>query len=1056
MKRIVVFFTTLITLFLGTIVVSNAATTSEATENLLKKNAYFEIYGNKQTAPMSVSEAGTESINTISNSLNYTATDLTLEGKNGFDVSIKRDYETLSPVSYTSNVKDVITIGLNNVNPTKSFSYNYVVKYYLDNDVSKPYYILYETLSEIKRFENGDNTLTARHLEDAYKIYPYSTDPTVSKENTDYYYYTGNEFDYFYRVRQVTYNNTASTFTLYRDMNSSPILIRDYVKTEHYKIETLGNHVYHIGSGWTYKLPTMQLVDISIVDYDVPGHPFFQVKTYKYEFIDEEFGQSLTCTTEFTQYPNGTIENVNNSIYTVNIEGKPSYNSQMYTVLNTFSVGEVDQIFDGIVIERYDGVKFYFTDGGMLQKKTDRFGNEIIYNFTGNPSSSNSFSCKLLSITDTYGRVISFAEEGNVKTISVDGVEMVRYITEKQNDASVDPQNKYVVDGTATLTVQKGEPGASGNTIKYKHTLEQSRWKLTADGTGISSKYGGIFVTDHYLLDEIELSTGGKINYRYNCETATSRDFLTKEVFRMSEKWESDPGQTEIKQNYNTYEWDKDSYSQPISITSNANVTVKDNYNRKNQLTKKTTTYSDGKKVVQDYTYSDTNPEGVSLISELYEVTTISGKSITKTTNKTYNKYHQPTSVAENDRQTLTTYNDYGLPIEQKQKQSDGVYVGTKNTYSEDGKKVIKTESFKQTGDTYEYFETTDFEYNQYGEVTKTTAYNEPQVNVVTDIAYNYAPEEEGILYTKTTTVNDVEHVEGQTSVSTHEKYDKMGNLVYQKDGNNNVIAITYDKLGRPLVQTNPDGTTNQFSYDSVSNEIILTNQNNVKQKIKYDKLGREHAIYMEEPGQGYQKMKQTDYDLFSRPIKISLYAESETTPSGVMEYTYYADSSPKSETAKEGSKVLSKKDYAYAINNSLNQTTVEVYSTDTAKTQIVQKTDIHGVIKEQQAIFDGKTYTQSFTHDTLGNVLTTTDFRANDENYTNKAVQKNTYDHANRVTKQEVLKDDGTYMESTVTYDKLGRAVSATDFNGNTVTTAYNKLNKETEVVTPMEENVT
>ena len=76
MKRIIIFFTTLITLFIGTIVVSNAATTSEATENLLKKNAYFEIYGNKQTAPMSVSEAGTESINTMNNSLSYTATDL--------------------------------------------------------------------------------------------------------------------------------------------------------------------------------------------------------------------------------------------------------------------------------------------------------------------------------------------------------------------------------------------------------------------------------------------------------------------------------------------------------------------------------------------------------------------------------------------------------------------------------------------------------------------------------------------------------------------------------------------------------------------------------------------------------------------------------------------------------------------------------------------------------------------------------------------------------------------------------------------------------------------
>ena len=126
-------------------------------------------------------------------------------------------------------------------------------------------------------------------------------------------------------------------------------------------------------------------------------------------------------------------------------------------------------------------------------------------------------------------------------------------------------------------------------------------------------------------------------------------------------------------------------------------------------------------------------------------------------------------------------------------------------------------------------------------------------------------------------------------SVSTHEKYDNLGNLVYQKDENNNITAITYDKLGRPLVQTNPDGTTNQFSYDSVSNEIILTNQNNVKQKIKYDKLGREHAIYMEEPGQGYQKMKQTDYDLFSRPIKISLFANSETTPSsGVSRGRFY------------------------------------------------------------------------------------------------------------------------------------------------------------------------
>ncbi|MBU5451507.1 hypothetical protein, partial [Acetivibrio sp. MSJd-27] len=113
-------------------------------------------------------------------------------------------------------------------------------------------------------------------------------------------------------------------------------------------------------------------------------------------------------------------------------------------------------------------------------------------------------------------------------------------------------------------------------------------------------------------------------------------------------------------------------------------------------------------------------------------------------------------------------------------------------------------------------------------------------------------------------------------------------------DFNGNTVTTAYNKLNKET-------------------EVVTPMEENVTAKVNYfyDNLGREHAIYMEEPGSGYQKMKQTDYDLFSRPIKISLFAESETTPSGVMEYTYYADSSPKSETAKEGSKVLSKKDYA-------------------------------------------------------------------------------------------------------------------------------------------------
>ena len=93
--------------------------------------------------------------------------------------------------------------------------------------------------------------------------------------------------------------------------------------------------------------------------------------------------------------------------------------------------------------------------------------------------------------------------------------------------------------------------------------------------------------------------------------------------------------------------------------------------------------------------------------------------------------------------------------MEQKQLQSEGVYVGTKNTYSADGKSVVKSENFKQDGSAYTYYETTDYEYNQYGEITKTTAHNEPGASVVTDITYDYEPEETGILYSKTTTMNN-------------------------------------------------------------------------------------------------------------------------------------------------------------------------------------------------------------------------------------------------------------------------------------------------------------
>ena len=1046
MKKSILSLFVFLILSIGCISVAYAETHTEKIENLIKKEAYFEVYGNKLDAPTSVTEAGTETVNGFNNSLNFSATDLTLPGKNGFDFSIKRDFDTLTAGEGSTVYLDMQSIYYLKWadNYARNTTRNIITKYYLDNDRSQPYYILFKSITEMKQFEETPGVIKVGDLNTEKRLFlRENIDDWVSSHRNQEAYASKEvqEFEYFYRINDIV--TRENSYTLYRDMEKSPVTVTCKSTNTYYTAADEGPGTIHLGGGWNIKLPSLKYSNEYAEDL---------YKTFYYKFYDPETGLTVrysmeykkdNTTKRYTDFRNAYLETV----------GTAGYHDQtkMYRIVSNLSPGLPYEERPGCCIERYDGVKFYFSAQGGLLKKEDRFGNLITYNYasgTENPSSQ----AIPASITDSYGRTISIEREESNACIKVDGVPMVTYQFYETNDASIDPEAIQRDDNQLTLSVQKGEAGAAGSTIRYNMTPLQCKWYLTQ----FDLLYRGSTNIYHAAITSIELATGASINYEYKIQKDKWRqgDELGKEYPRLSARWETTPDQPNEKQNYSTYNWEKKSPNY-VSQNVDENVEKEEVYNNKCQRIKTVYTYSDGKKIVQDYTYSDGNPEGVSLISQLVETTTISGKSNTKTTNKTYNKYHQPLTINESGRQTKITYNDYGLPIEQKQKQSDGVYVGTKNTYSEDGKKVIKTESFKQTGETYEYFETTDFEYNQYGEVTKTTAHNEPQANAVTDIAYNYAPEEEGILYTKTTTVNDVEHVDNRTNISILEKYDHYGNRVYNTCPKGCITTTTFDKLGRPLIQTNPDQTTRQFSYDSIQNEIILTNENGINQKIKFDKLGREQAIYMNEPGVGYHKIKQTDYDLFNRPIKISLFADSETTPSSVMEYTYYADSSPKSETAKEGSKVLSKKDYAYAISNSLNQTTVEVYSDNTAKTQIVQSMDLFNSLKEQRVSFNGKIYTQTFTHDTLGNVLTTTDFRANDENYTNKEVIKNTYDHANRVMKQEVQKDDGTYMESSTVYDKLGRVVSFTDFNGNTKTIKYNKVDKEIEIITPVENNV-
>ena len=673
MKKILFFIIAFFTLLFGGAVSANADTTTEALQNLLKKDAVFEIYGNNQTAPMSVTEAGSENINTVNNSMNFSATDLTLPGKNGFDVNITRSHDSMAADRTGENYVNLTEIlyanilydSYGDVRPRQTRTQNIVAKYYLDNDVSKPYYILFKSVTEMKIFEETPGVIQVGDLSDEKKCY--TTEDISTKlnytNNYDMDFYQADAsfpFPYFYRIHDITTSN--NTYTLYRDSSESPYKIKCIFKTDYYLDADTGWNTVNLNAGWYIKVPMLYLNEALGKDTNIDAY------VYRYKFYDPDTGTEARYTLELSKDKTTNLYTVPYGyIQGVNINGHHA-ETNMYKIITNLNPRLPEDERPECCIERYDGVRFYFSPKGTILRKEDRFGNAIKYTFTSDSSIS-----RLTAMEDSYGRQITFEKDAQDTYIKVDGETMLSYYYEKINDESIDPQSKLDDDDKLVLTVQKGEAGAAGSTIEYNMRSRQCMW----DVNSAQKVYKGMAIVYHCVIESIELSTGGKIHFEYGIEGTT-------------------------------------------------------------------------------YTYSDGNPEGASLIKKLVETTTLNRNSVTKTTDKTYNEYHQPTSISENDRYTKITYNDYGLPIEQKQKQSDGVYVGTKNTYSEDGKKVIKTESFKQTGDTYEYFETTDFEYNQYGEVTKTTAHNEPSASVVTDIAYNYAPEEEGILYTKTTTVTDL------------------------------------------------------------------------------------------------------------------------------------------------------------------------------------------------------------------------------------------------------------------------------------------------------------
>ena len=134
-----------------------AASTSYVLDTLERNELLYSIYGDEQTSPVNTDFAGTESVNPASGNLNIEKVDLTLPGKAGLDVTIKRQYNNQIQSDFQNyNMVPGTVIDVINYRPTSLLMY----KYYINGNTNDCVYLFYHNEQQLLETENAAAQIT--------------------------------------------------------------------------------------------------------------------------------------------------------------------------------------------------------------------------------------------------------------------------------------------------------------------------------------------------------------------------------------------------------------------------------------------------------------------------------------------------------------------------------------------------------------------------------------------------------------------------------------------------------------------------------------------------------------------------------------------------------------------------------------------------------------------------------------------------------------------------------------------------------------------------------
>lgn len=259
----------------------------------------------------------------------------------------------------------------------------------------------------------------------------------------------------------------------------------------------------------------------------------------------------------------------------------------------------------------------------------------------------------------------------------------------------------------------------------------------------------------------------------------------------------------------------------------------------------------DEKGAESTYTYEDNMLKTTTLLSEYQELDqgTVITREGTRTTDTSYDEAVNYNPVSETDEEGNEVTYEYAeqenvylddLPTSMIEVEDDIVTGDYTYEYDANGNELKEADSV--TGDSVEtvYYGT---ESAFAGEVKKETekvrviSENGQASYKVTTRDYQYSYDSSSGVLTETVT----ETVDGK-SVTTVDKYDRMGNLIYSSDGLGTVSSYSYDFLGRQISESRTEGSISSnlaYSYDANGTLIRETAKDGTVSEYTYDAENR-------------------------------------------------------------------------------------------------------------------------------------------------------------------------------------------------------------------------